>query len=167
MCIRDREDVAAFSAYSDINASLTENYFAGDKRAALVGADDAILQIDVYKRQLLHLIENLHGHDGRNRIGNQDVPVFQLADVAAVAQHVLNDIESHWPTALILDALFIEPIPNLPHRLSIIVPLEGFCYKRCGERVNFKAAVCIDSVAERDSTARELAFQDVYKRQLQ
>ena len=40
-----QEDVAAFSAYSDINASLTENYFAGDKRAALVGADDAILQI--------------------------------------------------------------------------------------------------------------------------
>lgn len=37
-----QEDVAAFSAYSDINASLTENYFAGDKRAALVGADDAI-----------------------------------------------------------------------------------------------------------------------------
>ena len=26
--------------------------------------------------------------------------------------HVLDDIESHWPTALILDALFIEPIPN-------------------------------------------------------
>jgi len=40
-----QDDVAAFSAYSDINASLTENYFAGDKRAALVGADDAILQI--------------------------------------------------------------------------------------------------------------------------
>lgn len=40
-----REDVAAFSAYSGINASLTENYFAGDKRAALVGADDAIIQI--------------------------------------------------------------------------------------------------------------------------
>ena len=40
-----QKDVAAFSAYSDINASLTENYFAGDKRAALVGADDAILQI--------------------------------------------------------------------------------------------------------------------------
>ena len=40
-----QENVAAFSAYSDINASLTENYFAGDKRAALVGADDAILQI--------------------------------------------------------------------------------------------------------------------------
>ena len=41
-----QEDVAAFSAYSDINASLTENYFAGDKRAALVGADDAILVTD-------------------------------------------------------------------------------------------------------------------------
>ena len=28
---------------------------------------------------------------------------------------------------------------------------------------NFKAAVCIDSVAERDSTARELAFQGVFR----
>ena len=40
-----REDIAAFSAYSDINASLTESYFVGDKRAALVGTDDAVVKI--------------------------------------------------------------------------------------------------------------------------
>ena len=117
----------------------------------------------VFQHLLLYIVEKLYGHDRWNRIGNQDVPVLQLADISAVAQHVLDDIESHWPTALILDALFIEPIPNLPHRLSVIVPLESFSYKRCGERVNFKAAVCIDSVAERDSTARELAFQGVFR----
>jgi len=76
---------------------------------------------------------------------------------------VLDDIESHWPTALILDALFIEPIPNLPHRLSVIVPLESFSYKGSCEWVDFKAAVCVDGVAERDSTARKFAFQGVFR----
>ena len=117
----------------------------------------------VFQHLLLYIVEKLYGHDRWNRIGNQDVPVFQLADVAAVAQHVLNDIESHWPTALILDALFIEPIPNLPHRLSIIVPLESFSYKGNCEWVDFKAAVCVDGVAERDSTARKFAFQGVFR----
>ena len=49
----------------------------------------------VFQHLLLYIVEKLYGHDRWNRIGNQDVPVFQLADVAAVAQHVLNDIESH------------------------------------------------------------------------
>ena len=117
----------------------------------------------VFQHLLLYIVEKLYGHNGRNRIRNQNIPVFQLTDVAAVAQHVLNDIESHWPTALILDALFIEPIPNLPHRLSVIVPLESFSYKGSCEWVDFKAAVCVDGVAERDSTARKFAFQGVFR----
>ena len=117
----------------------------------------------VFQHLLLHLIENLHGHDGRNRIGNQDVPVLQFTNITAVAQHMLNNIEAHRPTALVFDTFFVQPIPNFSHGLAVVVPLEGFCYKRCGERVNFKAAVCIDSVAERDSTARELAFQGVFR----
>jgi hypothetical protein len=117
----------------------------------------------VFQHLLLYIVEKLYGHDRWNRIGNQDVPVLQLADISAVAQHVLDDIESHWPTALILDALFIEPIPNLPHRLSVIVPLESFSYKGSCEWVDFKAAVCVDGVAERDSTARKFAFQGVFR----
>ena len=116
----------------------------------------------VFQHLLQYIVEKLYGHDRWNRIGNQDVPVLQLADISAVAQHVLDDIESHWPTALILDALFIEPIPNLPHRLSVIVPLESFSYKGSCEWVDFKAAVCVDGVAERDSTARKFAFQGVF-----
>ena len=117
----------------------------------------------IFSDLLLHIVEKLYGHDRWNRIGNQDVPVLQLADISAVAQHVLDDIESHWPTALILNALFIEPIPNLPHRLSVIVPLESFSYKGSCEWVDFKAAVCVDGVAERDSTARKFAFQGVFR----
>ena len=117
----------------------------------------------VFQHLLLYIVEKLYGHDRWNRIGNQDVPVLQLADISAVAQHVLDDIESHWPTALILDALFIEPIPNLPHRLSVIVPLESFSYKGSCEWVDFKAAVCVDGVAERDSTARKFDFQGVFR----
>ena len=117
----------------------------------------------VFQHLLLYIVEKLYGHDRWNRIGNQDVPVLHLADISAVAQHVLDDIESHWPTALILDALFIEPIPNLPHRLSVIVPLESFSYKGSCEWVDFKAAVCVDGVAERDSTARKFAFQGVFR----
>ena len=117
----------------------------------------------VFQDLLLYIVEKLHGHDRWNRIGNQDVPVFQLADVAAVAQHMLDDVEGHRPTAFVFDALFVQPIPNLPHRLSIIVPLESFSYKGSCERVDFKAAVCVDGVAERDSTARKFAFQGVFR----
>ena len=115
----------------------------------------------VFQHFLLHIIEKFHRHDRWNRIGNQDITVFQLTNIAAVAQHMLDGVKGHRPTALILDALFIEPIPNLPHRLSVIVPLESFSYKGSCEWVDFKAAVCVDGVAERDSTARKFAFQDV------
>ena len=117
----------------------------------------------VFQHLFLYIVEKLCGHNGGNRIGNQNITIFQLPDVAAIVQHMLNGVEGHQPATLVLDALFVQPIPNFPHGLAIVVPLEGFCYKRCGERVNFKAAVCIDSVAERDSTARELAFQGVFR----
>ena len=117
----------------------------------------------VFQHLLLYIVEKLYGHDRWNRIGNQDVPVLQLADISAVAQHVLDDIESHWPTTLILDALFVQPVPNLPHRLAVIVPLEGFCHKGSSQRVNLKAAVCIDDITKWDSTARKFAFQGVFR----
>ena len=117
----------------------------------------------VFQHFLLHIIEKFHRHDRRNRIGNQDITIFQLSDVAAVAQHMLDGVKGHRPAALILDALFVQPVPDLPHRLSVIVPLESFSYKGSCEWVDFKAAVCVDGVAERDSTARKFAFQGVFR----
>ena len=116
----------------------------------------------VFQHLLLHLIENLHGHDGRNRIGNQDVPVLQFTNITAVAQHMLNGVEGHQPATLVLDALFVQPIPNFPHGLTIVVPLEGFCHKGSSQRVDFKAVVCVDDVAKGNGTASELSLQCVF-----
>ena len=116
----------------------------------------------VFQHLLLHIIEKFHRHDRRNRIGNQDITVFQLSDVAAVAQHMLDGVEGHWPTALVLDALFVQPTPNFPHGLTIVVPLEGFCHKGSSQRVDFKAVVCVDDVAKGNGTASELSLQCIF-----
>ena len=117
----------------------------------------------VFQHLLLHLIENLHGHDGRNRIGNQDVPVLQFTNIAAVAQHVLDGVESHRPAALVLDSFLVQPVPDLPHGLTIVVPLKGFSYKRCGQWVNLKTAVGIDGVPEWNRTTGKLAFEGIFR----
>ena len=117
----------------------------------------------VFQHLLLYIVEKLYGHDRWNRIGNQDVPVLQFTNITAVAQHMLNNIEAHRPTALVFDTFFVQPIPNFSHGLAVVVPLEGFCHKRSSQRVNLKAAVRIDGVAERDSTTREPSFQGVFR----
>ena len=75
---------------------------------------------------------------------------------------MLNGVEGHQPAALVLDALFVQPIPNFPHGLTIVVPLEGFCHKGSSQRVDFKAVVCVDDVAKGNGTASELSLQCVF-----
>ena len=98
---------------------------------------------------------------GGNRIGNQDIAVFQLPDVAAIVQHMLNGVEGHQPTTLVLDAFLIQPVPDFPHGLTIVVPLKGLSYKRRGQGVNLKTAVGIDRVSKGDCTAGELALEGI------
>jgi len=116
----------------------------------------------VFQHLLLHIVEKLCGHNGGNRIGNQSITIFQLPDVAAIVQHMLNGVEGHQPATLVLDALFVQPIPNFPHGLTIVVPLEGFCHKGSSQRVDFKAVVCVDDVAKGNGTASELSLQCVF-----
>ena len=116
----------------------------------------------VFQHLFLYIVEKLCGHNGENRIGNQNITIFQLPDVAAIVQHMLNGVEGHQPATLVLDALFVQPIPNFPHGLAIVVPLEGFCHKGSSQRVDFKAVVCVDDVAKGNGTASELSLQCVF-----
>ena len=116
----------------------------------------------IFQHLFLYIVEKLCGHNGGNRIGNQNITIFQLPDVAAIVQHMLNGVEGHQPAALVLDALFVQPIPNFPHGLTIVVPLEGFCHKGSSQRVDFKAVVCVDDVAKGNGTASELSLQCVF-----
>ena len=116
----------------------------------------------VFQHLLLHIVEKFHGDDRRNRIGNQDVTVFQLSDIAAVIQHMLDGIEGHRSAALVFDVLFVQPVPDLPHGLTIVIPLKRFRYERRSQRVDFKAVVCVDDVAKGNGTASELSLQCVF-----
>ena len=116
----------------------------------------------VFGDLFLHIVEKLCGHNGGNRIGNQNITIFQLPDVAAIVQHMLNGVEGHQPATLVLDALFVQPIPNFPHGLAIVVPLEGFCHKGSSQRVDFKAVVCVDDVAKGNGTTGEFALESIF-----
>ena len=117
----------------------------------------------VFQHFLLHIIEKFHRHDRRNRIGNQDITVFQLSDVAAVAQHMLDGVKGHRPATLVLDALFVQPVPDLLHGLTIVIPLKRFRYERRSQWVDLKTAVGIDGVSKRDCTAGELALEGILR----
>ena len=116
----------------------------------------------VFQHFLLHIIEKFHRHDRWNRIGNQDITVFQLTNIAAVAQHMLDGVKGHRPATLVLDALFVQPVPDLPHGLTIVIPLKRFRYERRSQRVDFKTAVGIDGVSKRDCTAVVLALEGIF-----
>ena len=44
----------------------------------------------VFQHLFLYIVEKLCRHNGGNRIGNQNITIFQLPDVAAIVQHMLS-----------------------------------------------------------------------------
>ena len=62
---------------------------------------------------------------------------------------MLDGVEGHRAAALVLDAFLVQPVPDFPHGLTIVVPLKGFRYERRSQRVDFKTAVGIDGVSKR------------------
>ena len=115
----------------------------------------------VFGDLFLHIVEKLCGHNGGNRIGNQNITIFQLPDVAAIVQHMLNGVEGHQPATLVLDALFVQPVPNLLHSGAFIVLLERFKHKRRGERVDVELPLGIQRVPKGSTATVTAAFQDV------
>ena len=61
----------------------------------------------------------------------------------------------------VLDAVFVQPVPDLLHGGAFIVLLERFHYKRRGERVNVELPFRIQRVAKGSTTTVAAAFQDV------
>jgi len=76
---------------------------------------------------------------------------------------VLDGVEGHRPAALVLDAFLVQPVPDFPHGLTIVIPLKRFRYERRSQWVDFKTAVGIDGVSKRDCTAGELALEGILR----
>ena len=115
----------------------------------------------VFGNLFLHIIEQFQRHDGRNRIRHDHIPEFQFSDITPVFEHVLHAVVSKFASDRVLDAVFIQPVPNLFHRKAIPILRERFQHERGGKRVDVKFPLGIQRISKRSTTTVAAAFQDV------
>ena len=115
----------------------------------------------VFGNLFLHIIEQFQRHDGRNRIRHDHIPEFQFSDITPVFEHVLHAVVSKFASDRVLDAVFIQPVPNLFHREAIPILRERFQHERGGKRVDVKFPLGIQRISKRSTTTVAAAFQDV------
>ena len=115
----------------------------------------------VFGDLLLHILKQFQRNDGRDGIRHDHIPEFQLPDVPPVLEHMFDAVISKRTTHRVLNAVFIQPIPDLLHGGAFIVLLERFHHERRGERVNVELPLGIQRVAKGSTTTVAAAFQDV------
>ena len=115
----------------------------------------------VFGNLLLYILKQFQRHDGRNRIRHDHIPEFQFSDVPPIFEHMFDTVISKRTAHRVLDAVFIQPVPDLLHGGTFIVLLERFQHKRRGERVNMELPFRIQRIAKCSTTTIAAAFQDV------
>ena len=110
---------------------------------------------------LLHILKQFQRNDGRDSIRYDHIPELQFSDVPPVLEHMFDAVISKRTTHRVLNAVFIQPIPDLLHGGAFIVLLERFHHERRGERVNVELPLGIQRVAKGSTTTVAAAFQDV------
>ena len=109
----------------------------------------------------LHILKQFQRHDGRNRIRHDHIPEFQFSDVPSILEHMFDTIISKRTAHRVLDAVLVQPVPNLFHRKTVPILRERFQHKRRGERVNMELPLGIQRIAKCATTTVAAAFQDV------
>ena len=117
----------------------------------------------VFGDLFLHIIKQFQRHDGRNRIRHDHIPELQFSDVTPVFEHMLYAVVSKFAADRVLDAVVIQPIPNLFHRKTVPILPERFQHKRRGERVNMELPFRIQCITKGSTATVTTAFQDVLR----
>ncbi len=115
----------------------------------------------IFSDFLLHIIEQFQWNDGRNGIRHDHIPEFQLPDVPPILEHMFNAVIGERTAHRVLDAILVQPVPNLLHRKSIPVLPERFQHERGGKRINVEFPLGIQRIAKGSTTTIAAAFQDV------
>ena len=115
----------------------------------------------VFGNLLLYILKQFQRHDGRDGIRHDHVPEFQFSDVPPIFEHVFDTVISKRTTHRVLDAVFIQPVPDLFHCKTIPVLPERFQHKRRGEWVNMELSFRIQRVAKGSTTTIAAALQDI------
>ena len=110
---------------------------------------------------LLHILKQFQRNDRRDGIRYDHIPEFQFSDVPPVLEHMFNAVISKRPAHRVLDAVFVQPIPDFLHGGAFLVLPERFQYKRRGERVNVELPLRIQRIAEGSTATVAAAFQDI------
>ena len=115
----------------------------------------------VFGDLLLHILKQFQRNDGRDSIRYDHIPEFQFSDVPPVFEHMFDAVIGKRTAHRVLDAVFVQPVPNLLHSEAFIVLLERFQHKRRGERVNMELPFRIQRVTKSATATVAAAFQDV------
>ena len=115
----------------------------------------------VFGDLLLHILKQLQRNNWRDGIRYDHIPEFQFSNVPPVLEHMFNAVISKRPAHRVLDAVFVQPIPDLLHGGAFIILLERFQHKRRGERVDVELPLRIQRIAKGSTTTVAAAFQDV------
>ena len=115
----------------------------------------------IFSDLLLHILKQFQRNDGRDSIRYDHIPELQFSDVPPVLEHMFNAVIGERTAHRVLDAILVQPVPNLLHGGAFIVLLERFQHKRRGERVNMELPFRIQRVAKSSTSTVAAAFQDV------
>ena len=115
----------------------------------------------VFGNLLLYILKQFQRHDGRDGIRHDHIPEFQFSDVPPIFEHMFDTVISKRTAHRVLDAVFIQPVPDLLHGGAFIVLLERFQHKRRCERVDVELPLGIQRVTKGSTAAVAAAFQDV------
>ena len=110
---------------------------------------------------LLHILKQFQWNDGRDSIRHDHIPEFQFPDVTPIFEHMFDTVISKRTAHRVLDAVFVQPVPNFFHRETIPVLLERFQHERGGKRVNVEFPLGIQRIAKGSTATIAAAFQDV------
>lgn len=80
-----------------------------------------------------------------------------------VVQHMLDGVVGHGTAAWVLSVVLVQPVPNLCHGRTFIVPLEGFCNKGSRKRIRLKPLLCINDVTDGNSPTIILSFERIFR----
>ena len=117
----------------------------------------------VFGNLLLHILKQFQWNDGRDGIRHDHIPEFQLPDVPPILEHMFNAVIGERTAHRVLDAILVQPVPNLLHRKSIPVLPERFQHERGGKRVNVELPLGIQRISKRSTATVAAAFQDVLR----
>ena len=115
----------------------------------------------VFGNHLLHILKQLQWNNGRDGIRHDHIPEFQLPDIPPILEHMFDAVIGKRTAHRVLDAVFVQPIPDLLHGRAFIVLPERFHYERRGERVNMKLPLGIQRITEGSTATVAATFQDV------